>query len=118
MNITAVRVRKLKSTGNFEHCAVEAEASVLDGDDPEAIRSELSEWVDTAIRQERHAVDVGRLRDEAMHDAVYWQNERNRVKADYERTYKLLREHDQFIAAAVDKGLTPPADILSDEIPF
>lgn len=45
MIITSVRYRKLITGPGYSHQAVEAEATVMDGDVPEDILLELSMWV-------------------------------------------------------------------------
>lgn len=49
MIITAVRYRKLVTGPGYSHQAVEAEATVMDGDAPEDILLELSSWVRSQV---------------------------------------------------------------------
>lgn len=47
--ITSVGYRRLKNLGNYENHSLEATAQVAAGEDPEAVRQTLVEWIEERI---------------------------------------------------------------------
>ena len=110
MIITAVRYRKLVTGPGYSHQAVEAEAAVVDGDDPQDILLELSAWVRSQIAGESPVlVDLETLRSEV--NSLYRQRDQLRGavnQADAE--LKIIRDR---IAQNTPK---PSQD--DDDMPF
>lgn len=110
MIITAVRYRKLVTGPGYSHQAVEAEAAVVDGDDPQDILLELSAWVRSQIDGNSPVlIDAQTLRDEV--NSLYRQRDQLRAAvnlADIE--LKIIRER---IAQN-----TPKPSALDDDILF
>lgn len=118
MLITAVRIRRLvSSTRGYNHHAIEAEAAVLQGDDPNQIRDELTAWIDIGIRQQtefdglRGDLDKARaaVREvERRHDNLVAINRGLRASLD---------KFDEFLDAARKAGIPIP-EALDDTLPF
>lgn len=64
MKITSVTVRRLKTLGSYNNVAVEASATVEDGDNPEGIRAELDLWVQGQISDAKSVDDMRIERNE------------------------------------------------------
>lgn len=110
MIITAVRYRKLVTGPGYSHQAVEAEATVMDGDSPEDILLELSAWVKSQIAGENAVlVDIETLRSEV--NSLYRQ--RSQLSATISQADAELQIIRDRIAQNTPK--TSPED---DELPF
>lgn len=109
MIITAVRYRKLVTGPGYSHQAVEAEATVMEGDAPEDILLELSAWVRSQVEGKSPVLaDPIMLREEV--DQLYRQRDQLRsavAQADLE--LKAVRNQ---IAA------NRPKPVDDDEMPF
>lgn len=107
MIITAVRYRKLVTGPGYSHQAVEAEASVLEGDIPEDILLELSGWVRSQIEGESPVLcDLITLRNEV--NSLYRTRDQLRGSiTTAQAEYDILRDKIKAAKATED-----------DDIPF
>lgn len=119
MKITSIRVRRLVSSSQgYHHRALEVEASVMDGDDPDDVREELERYIDEALRKEDEIARINRDLQTMRDDYVVWERQRNALRAEHDALSKKLRAHDKFIDAAQKSGIPFPDDLRSDELPF
>ena len=111
MIITAVRYRKLITGPGYSHQAVEAEAAVVDGDNPQDVLLELSAWVRSQISGEAPVlVDLKTLRNEV--NSLYRQRDQLRGavnQADSE--LKIIRDR-------IAQNTPKPSMLGDDAIPF
>lgn len=77
MKITSVRYRKLITGEHYSNRAVEAEATVEEGQDPESVLLELSNWVHGQLGEGGIALDLTALRQERD----YLMGQRNQLRA-------------------------------------
>ena len=119
MHITTIRVRRLVSGTGYNHYALEAEARVDDGEEPEDVRERLTNWVDDELRREK-ALD--KMRGDAQslaYDIKNLERSRDAIRADIARGNKVIEAHESLKQLANEAMLNIPGIVnLGDDLPF
>lgn len=118
MIITSVRAHKLESGPGFNNRAIDAEAVVRDGDDPEAVLAELQAWVDRQLRQAKEFDGLLRDLDQARAAVREVERRHDAAAAEVKRLSAIIKSHADFAVAAEKAGLKLPVGYYDDEIPF
>ena len=120
MKIKTVRYRRLQSHEHgYGHDAVEAEAAVEEGEDADAVMSDLREWVlrrlETVREIDHHIETLQRLRDRTSSE----QRNLERLQAEVKRNRELLSNHAKLADLAREHGVeVEAANLIDDGIPF
>ncbi|WP_380873644.1 hypothetical protein ACFB49_42890 [Sphingomonas sp. DBB INV C78] len=119
MKITTVRFRRLESHKHgYGHDAIEAEASVEDGETADEALSALQAWVLARLKQEaeisNHIWSLERLQD----NVSSYERTLAGLKKDVERGRKVISDHEKLADLAREHGLDAQASQLGDGVPF
>lgn len=121
MKITSIRFRRLQSHDRgYGHDAVEAEATVSEGEAPEQAMADLKLWVMEQLGRVREVDKLVEAAQRLREDVTRYERDRDRLKKEVDVYRKVVRESDKLHALAKAAGLTEEAEMLfnADEIPF
>jgi hypothetical protein len=122
IRINAVRFRRLHSGPGFSHHAVEAEATLGPGDDPDTVLLDLKTWVGAQLglveTQAATSAELERLKAET----AMWRAYADRSRAEHEWFRQRIEKMMNLIGQAHDAGVKVDEELwqkfLEDEIPF
>ena len=119
MRITHVGVRKLVTMEGYNNHAVEAQAIVEEGEDPQKCLEDLTVWVDDRINYERGQRKlVGRGAYLAERVATLERQEAT-LQKKIEAGQAIIDKHDQIRELAVAAKISLPGlNQLGDNLPF
>jgi len=121
LNITTVRYRRLQSKrdGSFGHDAIEAEAQVEPGQDPDVALQLLQDWVDQQPATIGQCEKLNRDLQRLMGDHRALEGQRDSLRKERDRLREIVRESDKLMDAARAAGLNDVvAALFDDGIPF
>jgi hypothetical protein len=121
MKITAIRIRILRSrpTG-YGHDAAEIEAQVEYGDDPLEVAAVLRRMCEAEVRRGEEASTLVDMVQSLRSEVARNENALEGLRVEAADARQAIREQQEFIRMASEKGVPLPASIefLSPDLPF
>jgi hypothetical protein len=118
-NVTAVRLRKLRTGPNYSHTALEAEAAVGRYDDADQVLEKLALWIDQKLGLEEE-IDVRRGRAERLDaEVIRKQMDLERLEQELAAYRATIDKFEELVALAVERGLKGALELQNcEQIPF
>lgn len=116
MKITAIRIRRLVSGPGYNHHAVEAEAEVLDHQDPDLVHEALSSWIDRQLAIHRETDGLQERRDSLREEVHRLQQSTESQRSIIAENRCIIQSHEELSSLAQKHGIDPKG--LDDGLPF
>ena len=119
MRITHIRLRALRSHQHgYGHDAAEIEAALDPGDDPDDVAQRVRQRVEEELRQGAEGRRLVCTLDDLRSEVVRLENKRDDIERDLEGFDDMVRKCKAFLAAAKEKGLELPPELINVGLPF